>query len=148
MSATYLLIVILVIVLVAFTLISLRNSARFAIGNDEKPSLFVRDPWYKYIKNGTKTVEGRRGQLDKYRSWVGKVITIRGPEDDSTDVRVTSCKVYFDLEEYIKEEGIANVAPHLNTVEEVVHAYNEFYSSESIKKEGICALRIERETAT
>lgn len=102
---------------------------------DPKFSLTIRDPWLFYIQTGKKTVEGRKGNKDKYKHWIGQKVYFYN-QDRKIPVKVTEIRHYQDLYAYLDAEGFAKVMPGMKSYQDVVNEYHKFYSDESIKESG------------
>lgn len=109
---------------------------------DSIKSLEVQDPWLEQIARGAKTVEGRRGPVEKFASAVGTNITLYN-DKVSILVRVIKVLHFDDLYQYIDAIGIDKCAPHLNSREQVIDAYHNIgatkcypYTDENICKAG------------
>ncbi len=98
--------------------------------------LHISDPWLKYIEERKKLVEGRKGHEDKYKDWNGNLAIFF---NDRTEllVKVKDVRHYDTLYDYLKNEGLEKVAPHIcDDYNKVVDAYHEFASDEEILKVG------------
>ena len=105
--------------------------------------LSVRDPWLTYIEKGDKTVEGRPGNFDKFKNWIGKNATFFNSEK-SVLVKIIDVHHYTDLYKYLDSEGYSNVLPGIISYEGAVETYHSFYSDEKIKNAGgMCGLVLE-----
>ena len=103
----------------------------------------VQQPWLDLIISGKKTVEGRRGGIEKFEPLLNTVIEMFSGE---TSVRVKIVKIehFDDLKEYLDGVGVERCAPHLKTKEDVIEAYGNIvdkdgghpYSEENIKLSG------------
>lgn len=102
-----------------------------------KPSieLFVNEPWLSAIRDGKKTVEGRAGPLEEFSGWIGKQARFCSSEQDVI-VNVIDVHHYDTLQEFLNVEGWKNAAPHLNSLEETVNAYLQFYPGDYISEHG------------
>lgn len=97
--------------------------------------LGVRDPWLFYIQIGKKTVEGRPGDVNKFRDWIGKTVKFVN-KTRSFPVKVVAVRHYSTLKEYLEAEGYDKVLPGIKSFDEAINMYHEFYSDEDIKKRG------------
>ncbi|ARF10664.1 ASCH domain protein [Hokovirus HKV1] len=95
----------------------------------------IRDPWLTYIEIGKKTVEGRLGNYNKFKKWINKDVTFFNSKK-SIIVHVIDVRCYNTLYEYLDKEGFDKVLPGVNTYQEAVDIYHEFYSDERIKAAG------------
>ena len=102
-----------------------------------KPSieLFVNEPWLSAIRDGAKIVEGRAGPLEEFSGWIGKQARFCSSEQDVI-VNVIDVHHYDTLQEFLDVEGWKNAAPHLNSLEETVNAYLQFYPGDYISEHG------------
>ena len=102
---------------------------------DPRFSLSVRDPWLYYIQIGKKTVEGRKGDKNKYTHWIDKKVYFYN-DNRKIPVKVTDIRHYDDLYKYLDSEGFDNVMPGIKTYQNAVNEYHKFYSDEDIKRAG------------
>ena len=123
----------------------------FTFGSAEGEELRrrVSDPWYTFIKEGKKTVEGRivrpNGPWAKLK--VGDTVTFyldpEHPEDDKIRVEITHIKHYKDFEEYLDKESLEKTLPGVKNNEEGLEIYKSFFKDpEEIKKHGVTAFGI------
>lgn len=98
-------------------------------------SLYVRDPWLYYIQIGIKKVEGRKGNPEKFKHWIGKKVYFFNNER-KIPVYVEEIRHYPDLSSYLDNEGFENVLPGIKSKEHATQIYNEFYDDDVIKKAG------------
>lgn len=109
----------------------------------QENSLHVRDPWLFYIQTGKKTVEGRRGNKNKYNHWLGQKVYFFN-NDRKIPVKVVEVRHYQDLYQYLIKEGHEKVLPGIVNFEEAVKIYHQFYSDDDIKNAGgMLAIEIE-----
>jgi ASC-1-like (ASCH) protein len=102
---------------------------------DPRFSLSVRDPWLYYIQIGKKTVEGRKGNKDKYSHWIGHKVYFYNNER-KIPVKVKEIRHYDDLYKYLDNEGFDKVMPGMKSYQDVVNEYHKFYSDDAIKEAG------------
>jgi ASC-1-like (ASCH) protein len=96
--------------------------------------LNVKKPWITEIKGGRKTIEGRKGNVEKYQHWIGKEAIFRD-EDTTILVNVKGVRHYKDIHEYLENEDLTQVAPHIeNDKEKVLEAYRELGITDDIIK--------------
>ena len=113
--------------------------------NDNKFRLPVRDPYLFMIQTGKKTIEGRKGNANKYKDWVGHIVIFFN-QLRSIPVRVKEIRHYPDLQSYLKKEDYKKVLPDpsIKSFDDAVDAYHKFYSDEDIKKSGgMVAIEVE-----
>ncbi len=98
--------------------------------------LHVSDPWLTLIKEGKKTIEGRKGNKDKYKSWTGNQ-AIFFNDNMNLLVKIKDVRHYDTLYDYLKNEDLKIVAPHIcDDYDQVVTAYHKFASDGEIFKVG------------
>lgn len=105
----------------------------------------VQEPYFSQIKSGLKTVEGRRGTLEKFKAHIGKIVFFLN-KDGSQDipVKITDVKCYTDLYLFLVEVGYKKAIPDAKNIWDAVAEYHKFYSDTSIKESGgMCALYFE-----
>lgn len=144
--------IIVLLVIIAF-LLKCMNSDKYIYGHGEKTKrMFVQSPWLEEIAEGKKTTEGRVGPNGKYQDWVGKEVIFFN-HDLEVLAKVIKVVHYDNLESYLDGEGWDKCAPHLNSKDDAVKAYQaimmdggktQVFSEERISKEGgINAIKLE-----
>lgn len=101
--------------------------------------LNVQEPYLSFILNGQKTVEGRlnKGKFKDLK--VGDILLI-GPEEKKFLIERTT--IYESFREMIEEEGIENVIPDKNNIDDAEAVYYKFYTKEQEKEFGVLAIKI------
>lgn len=102
---------------------------------DEKYSLSIKDPHLFNIQLGKKNVEGRKGNKNSYRDWIGKEVKFYN-DKRTIPVKVTEVRHYDDLYKFVDGEGYDKLMPDKKDRQSVIDAYHEFYSDEAIKERG------------
>ncbi|EGD76902.1 ProFAR isomerase associated superfamily [Salpingoeca rosetta] len=109
----------------------------------------VVEPWFSFIAQGKKTVEGRLAS-DKYTGLgVGCTIAFRcEPTPDLPPVHVTVTRVvrYPSIALYLEAEGLSRCLPGIETLAEGVQVYRQFYTEEDEQRLGVLAIHIQRAT--
>lgn len=90
--------------------------------------IHCQEPWFSKIKNGLKTVEGRKFS-DKYASLKPGEIVKFHCENNSFLTEVIKVIPYRSIEEYLHIEGFENVLPGIKTFEEALDVYLGFSSN-------------------
>lgn len=104
-----------------------------------KKTCNVQEPYFTFIKEGRKTVEGRLHKGKFAEMEVGDHVLA----NDELEVKVIGKKVYTSFREMIEQEGIERVIPNANTIEEAEAVYYKFYTKEQEKEFGVLALELE-----
>jgi ASC-1-like (ASCH) protein len=101
----------------------------------------VQDPWFQYIKDKKKQIEGR---LNKgiFKSFVkGEKIKIKN-NNDYIIAKIKKIRKYSSFEEYLTQEGLRRTLPHIKSIEKGCNIYYQFYTKEQEKEYGIIAIEI------
>lgn len=104
-------------------------------------SINVQEPYRSFILNGKKTVEGRLNKGKFASINVGSIIEI---EPEKIKFNVLGKNVYPDFKSMIEKEGIENVIPDKQTINDAVGVYYKFYTKEQEKEFGVVAIKIKR----
>jgi len=98
--------------------------------------LNIQEPYFSLIKNGQKTVEGRLGK-DKYFTFKqGDNVVFNG----GLEIEIKNIVKYKSFKEMLIFEGLKNVLPEVQTLEEGEQIYYKFYKKEDEQKYGVVAI--------
>jgi len=87
-------------------------------------------PLMEYIKNGIKTVEGRR-YVPKYQQIkAGDYLILKTKDNDFVRVLVTFVHMYTSLSSYLKSETIEKTVPCAIDFQDAKRIYNQWSSKE------------------
>lgn len=110
---------------------------------NSNPKLHVQDPWLQFIQEGKKTVEGRRGNKERFSSWIGKEAIFFNKER-SVRVLIKDVRCYSDLYQYLDNEGWDKVLPGVKSRDAAIETYHQWYSDEQIEYSGgMCGIEVE-----
>lgn len=103
--------------------------------------LDVQEPYLSFILNGQKTVEGRlnKGKFKDLK--IGDILLI-GP--DEKRFLIEGITLYKSFREMIEKEGIENVIPDKDNIDEAEAVYCKFYTKEQEKEFGVMAIKIKK----
>jgi ASC-1-like (ASCH) protein len=103
----------------------------------------VKDPWFTFIKNGCKKIEGRlnKGKFALLKK--GEIIKFNNNNNYVT-CRIIKIKKYISFKEYLSQEGLKRTLPGIKTIEDGVNEYYKFYNEEDEYKYNILAIYIKR----
>lgn len=105
-------------------------------------SINVQEPYHSFILEGRKNVEGRLNK-GKFASMnLGDILVL---EPENSRFIIIEKNVYESFREMIEKEGIGNVIPDKNNIDEAVNVYYKFYTKEQEKEFGVVAIRIKKE---
>ncbi len=103
----------------------------------------VSEPWFSYIKNGQKKIEGR---LNKgVFSTLQKGETIKFVNGDkNVKVKILKIVKYNSFEEYLSLEGLKRTLPKIKSIDEGCSIYYQYYTKEQEKEFKILAIYIKK----
>jgi len=104
-----------------------------------------REPYFTFLKNGQKTIEGRikKGWYELIKP--GDHIIVHNEEEtDSVEVLVKDVRTYISIKEMLEQENIKNILPDVETVEQGIGVYQKFYTKEQQKEFGVIAIEVEK----
>lgn len=107
--------------------------------------IHVSEPWFSYIKNGDKRIEGRlnKGTFSELRK--KDIIEIFNKDlGDKFQVKIIKIVKYSSFEEYLVKEGLLRTLPYIDSIKDGINIYRQFYSEEDEKKYGILAIYLDK----
>lgn len=101
----------------------------------------VQNPWFTYIKQGRKKIEGR---LNKGKFAELKVGDIINWENAGETVRTMLTRIghYKTFADMITHEGLRNVLPDVKDLDAGVAVYRQFYSEAKEAEFGVLAIEV------
>jgi ASC-1-like (ASCH) protein len=112
------------------------------------------EPWFDLIKQGRKTVEGRRNSSFWASVTTGEVLHFWKPDPENNQelesfqaevVKINAYKgnpTIDPLSDYLTTEGLIATLPGISSIEEGRQVYLKFYSHESIVELGMLAIHV------
>lgn len=100
----------------------------------------VQEPYATFILNGVKTVEGRLNKGKFAEAQVGDQVLL----NETTTFVIVGKNQYKTFKEMIESEGLKNVIPDVETVEQAVQVYYGFYTPEQEKEFEVVALKLQK----
>jgi ASC-1-like (ASCH) protein len=108
----------------------------YSLMNQNVNSLHISEPWLTFIKDGIKNVEGRKGSINKFKSWVNNYAIFYN-NNLRILVYVKAVRHYDTLIQYLEGEDLGNIAPHLNNdFDDILGAYHQFASDDDVERVG------------
>ena len=103
----------------------------------------VEEPWFGYIRNGKKTIEGRlnKGSFQELKK--GDIIHWKN-DDKIIKTKIISIHHHKDFEKMLKARRLYNVLPGIKTYKDGVKIYSKFFSPFDVKKYGVLAIKIRK----
>ena len=89
-------------------------------------------PCYTYIKDGIKTVEGRKNSV-KYQAYKKGDILIFTYNGEKLKTKITYINKYKTVEDYLQKETIKIALPCVKTIKEGVKIYNLWTKKKNVK---------------
>lgn len=102
-------------------------------------TLNIIEPYLSFILNGQKIIEGRLNNGKFKNLKIGDILLI-GPKEEKFYIEKIS--IYESFKDMLSKEGIHNVVPDKNSIEEAVEVYYNFYTREQEKEFGVLAIKI------
>ena len=98
----------------------------------------VQEPYSTYIIEGKKTVEGRLNKGKFAEMQPRDVLKI----NNQAEYKILAKNQYKNFVEMVTVEGIKNVIPDKETIEEAVQVYYQFFTKEDEERYGVVAIKI------
>lgn len=97
------------------------------------------DPWFSYIKEGIKPVEGRKKTHTYTKIKAGDQINFsNGKESFIADV--TEIRDYDSIEKYLEDVTLEKALPGVKTIEEALAIYYQWSTEEKIRQYGFLGI--------
>jgi len=103
------------------------------------------EPYFLFLKNGQKTIEGRiKKGLYREIAVGDHIVVFNKDETDKVEVLVKRIKNYSSFKEMLETEPFKKILPDVDYVEQGIEVYKQFYDSEQEKQFGVVVLEVER----
>lgn len=103
----------------------------------------IEEPYYTLINDGKKKIEGRLFKDDFLKMKKDDIIKFKN-QNSTFEVKIVKIKIYENFKEMLEEETLEKVAPNLESIEEALNVYYNFFSEEDRNKYKTCAIHIEK----
>lgn len=102
------------------------------------------EPYFTFLKNGQKTIEGRikKGWYRFVKSG-DHIIVYNEEENDLVEVLVKGVRTYSSIQEMLEQEPIKKLLPDIKTIDEGIEVYKRFYTEEQQREFGVVAIEVE-----
>jgi ASC-1-like (ASCH) protein len=103
-----------------------------------------QEPYFTFLKNGQKTIEGRvrKGKYSQIK--VGDFIDVYNhQETDHIIVKVKRVSPYPSILEMLENEVLKKLLPDIDTIHQGVRLYGKFYSPQQELEFGMVAIEVE-----
>lgn len=103
-----------------------------------------QEPYFTFLKNGQKTIEGRVRKGKYAQINAGDYIDVYNNEEtDHVSVRVKRVTAYPSILEMLEKEELKKLLPDIDTIHQGVRLYNKFYSPQQELEFGMVAIEVE-----
>ena len=103
----------------------------------------VSEPWFSYIKDKKKRIEGRLNKGIFATLKKGDIVKFTN-NDKYVYVKIKRIVKYNTFYDYLSQEGLKRTLPGIMTISDGVDVYHKFYTKEQEKEFGILAISIKR----
>ena len=91
----------------------------------------IMKPYFDLIKEGKKTIEGRKNSIKYHNLKVGNEILFNY-NDETCLTRITKINKYTNIREYLELEGLSNTMPNIENIDEGLKIFGNIYSNNII----------------
>ena len=113
----------------------------FEVGYMAIFNIHCDDPWFSYIRQGIKPVEGRKSTHTYKKIKVGDQIKFSNGKE-SFVANVTEIREYSTIEQYLEDVTLEKALPGVKSIEEGLNIYYEWTPEEKIRQYGFLGLFI------
>ena len=100
-----------------------------------------QEPWFSLIKEGIKTVEGRKNTHTYKKLQEGSLLHFSNGKE-SFEAVVTEVRQYPSLEKYLEDVTLEKALPGITSLEEALTIYHQWITEEEIKQYGFLGIFI------
>ncbi|MFO7807444.1 MAG: ASCH domain-containing protein [Candidatus Moraniibacteriota bacterium] len=100
----------------------------------------VQEPYYDYIINGQKTIEGRLNKGKFSLMQIGDHLLI----NNEFKCKIKRKTNYKSFQSMIESEGVKSVVPDKKGIQEATNVYYNFFTKEQEQKFGVVAIKISK----
>ena len=102
-------------------------------------TIHCEDPWFTYIRQGIKPVEGRKKTHTYTKIKIGDQINFTNGTD-SFLANVTEIREYDSLEKYFDDVTLEKALPGITSIEEGLDIYHQWSTEEKIRQYGFLGI--------
>jgi len=103
------------------------------------------EPYFTFLKNGQKTIEGRiKKELYGLIKTGDHIIVSNKEESDSIEVVVKRLQSYPSVRSMLETEPFKKLIPNAENIEQCIEIYEKFYSPSQEKEFGVVAIEVEK----
>ncbi len=97
------------------------------------------EPWFSFIRNGKKQVEGRKNSPKFQKIHVGDLIDFSNGKEIFRAI-VTEIRSYTSLEDYLDDVTVQKALPNIASLEDAVKIYHQWSTPEEIQTFGFLGI--------
>lgn len=101
----------------------------------------VEEPWFSFIKNGKKSIEGRLNK-GSFQNLIKDDIVIWKNNNKSFKTKIVSIHHHKNFTTMIKQHRLKNVLPGVKTIADGLNIYSQYYSNTDVLKYGVLAIKV------
>ncbi len=101
----------------------------------------VSEPWFSYLKNKKKKIEGRLNKGTFSELQKGEIVKFVNGEK-SFKAKIKKIIKYDTFKEYLSQEGLKRTLPNVKTIDEGCDIYYKYYTKEQEREFKILAIYI------
>ncbi len=105
--------------------------------------MHLKEPYFSYIKGGTKRIELRLFDEKRRRIDLGDLIEFSESNEKSVQARVVGLLHYDSFVDLCKDFDITMLADKAITKDDLIATLDEFYSPEQQAQSGVIGIRFE-----
>jgi len=105
-------------------------------------NIHCEDPWFSYIREGIKPVEGRKNTHTYQKIGVGDQISFSNGKD-SFIANVIEIREYRSIEDYLEDVTLEKALPGVKTIQEGLNIYYQWSTEEKIRQYGFLGIFIQ-----
>lgn len=102
-------------------------------------TIHCQDPWFSFIRDGLKPVEGRKGTPQHKKIKVGDLLNFTNGTEEFV-AKVTEVRTYASLEDYFEDVRLEKALPGVKSLEAGLAIYHQWSTEEQIKEYGFLGI--------
>lgn len=103
------------------------------------------EPYFTFVKNGQKTIEGRVCKGEYQQLSLGDHIMVNNNEEtEVVEVVVRRIARYASFRDMLAHEPLKQVLPNVTSIEQGLETYRQFYAPAQEQEFGVVAFEFER----
>lgn len=103
--------------------------------------LICDEPWFSFIRQGIKPVEGRKNSPKYQNIQPGDLIEFTNGKENFLSL-VIEVRGYTSLEDYLRDVTVSKALPNILSFEEAIKIYHQWSTPDEIRKHGFLGIFI------